>query len=355
MTDRKINIDSIHIDNARKMSQLTQKSRIPARPGQSMTTNLTQKWSSSPKVAHHVSVPALSTKTSTSSHNSCSNPQCDHCGSVIVPAPVATLPLTDAPSISIGNWEVFTTRKPILNSQDTEQLEKTLGFPIPEMTFGHNKVQVFKLSEDRSIEWSIDFNAIDALKMVRKNVDPSELLQVSYAQDWVNARQHRKGDEIMEIFRPFDWSYTSDYKGTITSEVPMTIDNSKAIPTSKLQTGSILFFNDMILFEDELGDNGISLLNIKIRVMKDCLLILQRLFLRVDNVIFRVYDTRVYIDFEKLEVIREFKRLEASYQEIRLQINVGTGDPRALMRDTAWVADHCKEVFKEREYVQLSG
>lgn len=45
--------------------------------------------------------------------------------------------------------------------------------------------------------------------------------------------------------------------------------------------------------------------------------ILYRLFLRVDNVLFRMYDIRIYHQFGSDEVIREICGMEADYEEIK--------------------------------------
>lgn len=80
----------------------------------------------------------------------------------------------------------------------------------------------------------------------------------------------------------------------------------------------ILFYDDVALFEDELHDNGESILNARIRVMPHSFFILSRLFVRVDNVLFRIYDVRVYHEFGSNEIIRECSGLEADYDEVKL-------------------------------------
>lgn len=79
----------------------------------------------------------------------------------------------------------------------------------------------------------------------------------------------------------------------------------------------ILFFDEVDLYEDELGDNGMSLLSIKIRVMPARLLLLSRFFLRLDDVIFRIRDTRVYVEFESGQVIRDFTSMEGLYTIVK--------------------------------------
>src|SRR5271169_3810590 len=99
---------------------------------------------------------------------------------------------------------------------------------------------------------------------------------------------------------------------------------SKAdLPLDKLRLPDpILFYDEVDLYEDELGDNGMSLLSLKLRVMPDRLLVLSRFFLRLDDVIFRVRDTRVYVEFETGRVMRDYSVMEAPYsklKEVRLQ------------------------------------
>ena len=72
-----------------------------------------------------------------------------------------------------------------------------------------------------------------------------------------------------------------------------------------------------MLYEDEMADNGITMLSCKIRVMPKRLLLLCRLFMRLDNVLVRIRDTRVYIEFETGEVIREYVAKEEKYEVVR--------------------------------------
>jgi type 2A phosphatase activator TIP41 len=82
------------------------------------------------------------------------------------------------------------------------------------------------------------------------------------------------------------------------------------------QPDPILFYESMPLYEDELGDNGTSELSVRIRVMPKCFLILQRFFLRVDNVLFRIYDTRIFHEWNQSFVIKEISHLEIPFDEV---------------------------------------
>ena len=51
--------------------------------------------------------------------------------------------------------------------------------------------------------------------------------------------------------------------------------------------------------------------------MPHCFFILARLFVRVDNVLFRIHDIRIYHAFGTKEVIREISGMEADYETVK--------------------------------------
>ena len=110
-----------------------------------------------------------------------------------------------------------------------------------------------------------------------------------------------------------------------------------------------------MLYEDELADNGIAMLSIKIRVMPSCLLLLQRFFMRFDNVLVRIRDTRVYVDFDEKVVIREYLAKEEDYEKVREQLASGRQDVSAMLRDPNAIVGYLNVVDKKLESVRLSG
>ena len=125
-------------------------------------------------------------------------------------------------------------------------------------------------------------------------------------------------ESINRVVKPFDWSYTTDFKGTVSSESRLFQPSEKPIPLELLKRPDpILFFDDVMLYEDEMADNGITMLSCKIRVMPDRLLLLCRYFMRLDNVLFRVCDTRVYVEFATGEVLREYGAKEEAYELVK--------------------------------------
>lgn len=95
----------------------------------------------------------------------------------------------------------------------------------------------------------------------------------------------------------------------------------------------ILFFDEVVLYEDELADNGIAMLSCKIRVMPARLLLLCRFFMRLDDVVFRIRDTRVFIEFASGEVTREYTAREEKFEVVRQRLAATREDVPALMRD----------------------
>ncbi|KAI5967812.1 TIP41 [Candida pseudojiufengensis] len=409
-------IDAIHVNSAREMVQLHTQGRNPQSikklPTTNNNTNNNNKSNSSSPSFSSISSSTFPKKISIPNHhanqNECKNPQCNHCGKIIIPSPQSSLPIQDKPSIKIDNWEIYTIKKPILNSFEIDYLNDTkFNFPLPEMIFGNNLVKIRfvddnidtnesetvikndnenenekELEKEKEIEKEIDnsaikeitFNAIDALDTLDDDVH----LKVSYHEEWLKSRQQQRQkkqqslnnknnttqkqkqergsskldedlkEKVSELteeigIKPYDWTYSTNYKGNSNIDFQPT---TKEIPIDKLtKPDPILFFDEMILFEDELADNGISMLSTKIRVMPSCLLILLRFFLRIDNVIFRIRDCRVFIDFETNTVLREYKIQECDYDKVlKKSINSnnsggnGNGDPKKALRDQNWVS-----------------
>ncbi|KAB8232347.1 hypothetical protein ETB97_011079 [Aspergillus alliaceus] len=242
--------------------------------------------------------------------------------------PAAVSPAVHNPNtISVKGFKITTQKRPILKADAIEDMTKKLGIAPPEMIFGDNIVTV----KHENSNWTITFNAFDALDRVDKT--GASMLKVAYSKEWQRSRE-KTHEGIKDVVKPFDWSYTTDYTGTVQSNSRSFEPTTKPIPLELLKRPDpILFFDEVILYEDELADNGITMLSCKIRVMPARLLLLSRFFLRLDNVLFRLRDTRVYVDFENLEVIREFQSKELEYEAVRQILATTRDDVPAVMRD----------------------
>ncbi|XP_036199002.1 TIP41-like protein isoform X5 [Myotis myotis] len=126
--------------------------------------------------------------------------------------------------------------------------------------------------------------------------------------------EKNEGEHSKEVIKPYDWTFTTDYKGTLLGEslklkVVPTTDH---IDTEKLKAREqIKFFEEVLLFEDELHDHGVSSLSVKIRVMPSSFFLLLRFFLRIDGVLIRMNDTRLYHEADKTYMLREYTSRES--------------------------------------------
>ncbi|KAI1854576.1 hypothetical protein JX265_007554 [Neoarthrinium moseri] len=269
-----------------------------------------------------------------------------------------------------GRFEISTRKLPISKAGPIDAMAADVGIPIPEMIFGDNLVAVAHAPSG----WRIEFTARDALDAVDKTGE--SMLQVSYARDWSATREI---SGVKEVVKPFDWSYSTTYRGTVAAaegsgeaangerrrtsfvdEDPAAGGSGRQIPLELLKRRDpILFFDDVMLYESELDDNGISVLSVKTRVHERRMLLLARLFMRLDNVLVRIRDTRVYVDFATDEVMREYTAREASFEDIKrglLMSGLRPDEITVALRDANKVAElrELKVVDYKMESVSLA-
>ncbi|XP_029375358.1 TIP41-like protein isoform X2 [Echeneis naucrates] len=224
-----------------------------------------------------------------------------------------------------GPWKVTAAKNHIMKSKDIERLAEEMNMPsLPEMLFGDNILRIQHMDG-----YGIEFNAIDALKRVNNMEDA---VKVACAQEWQESRAD--SEHSKEVVRPYDWTYTTDYRGTLIGEVVQVTETAERIDMEKLKAREqIMFFDDVLLFEDELHDHGVSMISVKIRVMPTSFFLLLRFFLRVDGVLIRINDTRLYYEAGKNYMLREFSTREKKIAELK---NV----PAALYTDPNEIAQH---------------
>lgn len=243
-----------------------------------------------------------------------------------------------------GNFRISTRKLPISKAGPIDALTESLGIPMPEMIFGDNLVAI----EHVPSGWSLSFSTPEALDKVDKT--DKHMLKVAYARDWESTREGTtKG--IKEVVKPYDWSYSTTYAGT-ESTGKLEPSSTAKIPLELLKRRDpILFFDEVVLYESELDDNGTSVYSAKLRVHEHRMLLLCRLFMRLDNVIVRIRDTRIYVDFDTDEVIREYTAKEAGFEEVKK-----VSDTLCLVGVEAGFADfiagaiHVWAVTRRRDY-----
>ncbi|KAI0751049.1 type 2A phosphatase activator TIP41 [Daedaleopsis nitida] len=258
-------------------------------------------------------------------------------------------------AIEIGPWTITACTNPISNAGRCDALQAAIGgIPLPEMTFGDNSLEL----EHRESGWRYAFTTEEALKGVKNGElqDGDGAVKVGYADAWLKSRTGPHSQIPMPMTvptKPYDWTYTTLYPGHLGTSSTKGLDwqpadrnNSEhTIPLAELtRHDPILFYAEIPLFEDELHDNGASHLLVRIRVMPTCIFILQRFTLRVDNVLFRTYDTRVYHSFSSSPplVVRETSGWEAPYE--RVKVRLPKRDDLTPLTDPMWIAKILSEM-----------
>ncbi|TGZ82176.1 TIP41-domain-containing protein [Ascodesmis nigricans] len=274
------------------------------------------------------------------------------------------------------SWCISTSKLPISNSGEIDAMTSALSLTPPEMIFGHNSISLHHLPSG----FRILFNSFDALDLVDKTGETG-LLKVSYSEQWQRMRDKvAELKDVKDSVKAFDWTYSTTYRGTVilspaaaelvekhgyrhvvaegldASGDGFTVDEKAEIPFDKLRRPDpILLFDEVMLYEDELADNGIAMLSVKVRVMEERLLVLMRFFLRLDDVVVRIRDTRVYVEFATGEVVREYVAREAKYADVKKGFAMYPADEiPALMRDPQNLVERLPVVETIREKIVKS-
>ncbi|CAH0628791.1 unnamed protein product [Chrysodeixis includens] len=228
---------------------------------------------------------------------------------------------SNSQSIQFGPWNISYDISCILPSvcstkvvceRDDDQFcqfciySKELKIPhFPDMVFPKN---ILKLTHKSGA--IICFNPLDALRCVASRMDA---IEVACAEAWQEARPGAEKPK-----RPFDWTFSTNYKGTLTNNIVIE-ETDETINFNLLkQKDQILFYHDLTLFEDELHDHGVSKLSVKIRVMPSYWYVLLRYFLRVDDVLVRSNETRMFHMLDSEHVIREYTVREAYTKDLNI-------------------------------------
>lgn len=151
-------------------------------------------------------------------------------------------------------------------------------------------------------------------------MDKTTRLKVPVAEKWSASRPDV---DYLSVVSPFDWTYSTRYRGTLPQS-----SQSQGIPSHiginyemLKKPDSILFFDsDFMLFEDELADHGLSQLCLKVRVMPQCMLLLQRLLMRLEGVLCRLHETRIFYEFGADHVVREYVEFEVDFETVKQAI-----------------------------------
>nr|XP_045599077.1 TIP41-like protein [Procambarus clarkii]XP_045599078.1 TIP41-like protein [Procambarus clarkii]XP_045599079.1 TIP41-like protein [Procambarus clarkii]XP_045599080.1 TIP41-like protein [Procambarus clarkii]XP_045599081.1 TIP41-like protein [Procambarus clarkii]XP_045599082.1 TIP41-like protein [Procambarus clarkii]XP_045599083.1 TIP41-like protein [Procambarus clarkii] len=229
-----------------------------------------------------------------------------------------------------GEWTLRVTKSHIMGSQCESptqceentgvnklcnwcRYEKLLTLPsLPDMVFANNCLQI-----EHKDGGSISFNAFDALECVN---DREDTLQVAHAEVWKEARADC--EFVKKVVKPYDWTYTTNFRGTLSGGLKAETSTER-IDLDKLRVREeIKFYEEIFLYEDELDDNGSTRCVVKVRVMPSGFFVVFRHYLRVDQVIVRVNDTRLYSPVGASYIQRETSSREAPISKLHVDSSV---------------------------------
>jgi type 2A phosphatase activator TIP41 len=130
------------------------------------------------------------------------------------------------------------------------------------MFFGCNRVSIRGPVRDETEPFELVFDPVEAVKMVSKSAEDVPIrVSASNAEFW---RQRSQSEIVFD----YDWTFTPrSYCGTLKNSHESEVEDlmSHEIDYNRLkQQDPILFFDENILYEDELGDNGISIVSVKL-------------------------------------------------------------------------------------------
>ncbi|EGR33576.1 tip41-like family protein, putative [Ichthyophthirius multifiliis] len=268
-----------------------------------------------------------------------------------------------------NNWLFQFQKGGIAPSDELDMLQDNLLLnAIPDVVYNENYAKILNPENDFCLEilpkdslllsnFKFRINAyLDLTKNLQKyeevnniTIFPKEV-KVKYSEEWQQKNSNKQTNvEIKTIQQISDVFFSTPYKGTIKKysilsdiqknhsylkdllsvsyqfniqkeqlQFPYAEKTNDEIPLENLtEKNQIKWANMINLWEDELGDTGYTSSEFRFRVMGDCFFGLLRHYLRVDDVIIRIYDTRYYHDFTWNYILREFQVREDTYKNIK--------------------------------------
>ena len=227
-------------------------------------------------------------------------------------------------------WDFYNHSENMMSSKDLDSLiknkeeNKLYINHLPEIFYGLNRLFLINKSKN----FCYEFNPIQMLSLTNENIRKKLLKEkeIYYIPSPAKSQYSKPND----IKNEEDWSFSSPYIGHISSikdnimikyypEIKETkkfkIEKSSIkFPETKVE--NVLNYNKIHFFEDELGDIGFSEGKIGFGVMNDFFLGLMRCYLRVDNMLVRNIDTKIYHKFGDNYIIRNFLVKEKTYDEL---------------------------------------
>lgn len=247
-----------------------------------------------------------------------------------------------------GGWQFEAAATPLWPSTRIDELARDLGLcKVPDMFCGDASLRISHAHSGICLKLC----AIDALQCCRWRPPPPLGLQpppravsrasggdagpqeadepmlgavrCQFAEHW---KPLGDNPDVRELKVSSDWTCSSPYWGTYFRgrEIECLDDEEWAeaaeepLPMDLLRRrDEIHWYHEVLFWEDELDDNGICRLGVRVRVMPTFWFALLLCELRVDNVLIREVATRFFCTFGSDNVLREWTWKEATYEALR--------------------------------------
>ncbi|KAG6613598.1 TIP41-like protein [Phytophthora cinnamomi] len=208
-------------------------------------------------------------------------------------------PPTTESAREVSGWRFSCHKASAMNSAQRDELAAQLrlrpAIPLPEVVFADSTLQIEHLASG----FAIHFDAKEAL----------------HTWMWDH-------DGVANRWEPssFDFTYSTSYNGSISHQGHSlkVAETTQTLPLDKLQQQvAILFYERVLLFEDDIRDLGEIYVEVRVRVMEFGFLLLCRYYCRIDEKTVKLQDTRYYHEFGADFVWRDRELREATTSEVK--------------------------------------
>lgn len=218
----------------------------------------------------------------------------------IYSSPTRSMLTTSSPSrqptvntFTSHGWNFTSTKAPIASIPETESLSAILQHPTPTMLFSSNALTI----TNPHLPLTLSFSCVDALMYLDETHIGMKVHNESM-DAWTRAKY--------AVHKPYDWTFSTLYQGQF--EGPFQEYPGGKLDYDKLKTSKdINFYDEVIMYEDELADNGASIYSVKLRVMDFGWFVLARHYLRVDKVCTKTREVRFYHQFGETSITKELR------------------------------------------------